>query len=294
MTMSRFRFLGRFALAASLAGLSLPASTPPAEATVTIGQTGTPTTTCSSGNDRLQPTVTSGQAYVVPPTVVTGTIISWSTEAGASAGQALTLKVFRPLGGTTYRVAGHDGPHLLSAGTLNTFPATVPVRAGDVLGSSIPAAEATGCNFVVPGDSYPFREAELADGESADFTGDFTGVQANRRLDISAAVSPSNSFTLGPITRNEKKGTATLTVKVPNPGKLTGSGTGVKVAGATGPLISKTVSAPGAVKLTIRANGKKKRKLNETGKVQVNPRITYTPAGGDPSTQPTKVKLKKI
>jgi Ca2+-binding RTX toxin-like protein len=176
--------LTRLALAASLAGLSLAASGSMAGAAVTIGQTGTPTAACFSGNDRLQPTVTSGNAYVVPPTVVTGTITSWSTEASAGAGQALTLKVFRPLGGATYRVVGHDGPRALSAGTLNTFPASVPVKAGDVLGSAIPAAEPTGCNFVVPGDTYLFREPELADGES----GDFTGVQADRRLDISAVV----------------------------------------------------------------------------------------------------------
>ena len=173
----------RLALAASLAGLSLAASASTTGAAVTIGQTGTPTTTCSSGNDRLQPSVTSGNAYVVPPTVVTGTITSWSTEASANAGQALTLKVFRPVGGATYQVVGHDGPHALTGGRLNTFPASVPVKAGDVLGSSIPAAEPTGCNFAVPGDSYLFGP-ELADGQS----GDFTGVQADRRLDISAVV----------------------------------------------------------------------------------------------------------
>ena len=39
--------------------------------------------------------------------------------------------------------------------------------------------------------------------------------------------------------------------------------------------------------------GKKKRKLNETGKVKLNVAITYTPTGGVPSTQSLKVKLKK-
>jgi hypothetical protein len=79
--------------------------------------------------------------------------------------------------------------------------------------------------------------------------------------------------------------------RLPNPGELTGSGKGVKVAGAA--VISKTVTAPGEVKLTIRAKGKQKRKLNETGNVKVKPKITYAPTGGDPSTQSVKVKLKK-
>ena len=80
-------------------------------------------------------------------------------------------------------------------------------------------------------------------------------------------------------------------MSVPNPGELTGSGKGVKVASAA--RISKTVSAPGEVKLTIKAKGKKKGTLNETGKVKLRPKITYTPTGGDPSTQSVKVKLKK-
>ncbi len=58
-------------------------------------------------------------------------------------------------------------------------------------------------------------------------------------------------------------------------------------------VIAKTVSAPGKVKLTIKAKGKKKSTLNETGKVTVKPKITYTPTGGDPSTHSVKVKLKK-
>jgi hypothetical protein len=41
-------------------------------------------------------------------------------------------------------------------------------------------------------------------------------------------------------------------------------------------IISKTVSAPGVVKLKIRAKGKQKAILNDTGKVKVKPKITYT------------------
>ena len=106
-------------------------------------------------------------------------------------------------------------------------------------------------------------------------------------------VKPSNAFTLGEITRNKRKGTATLTVNVPNPGDLTASGKGVTASGASGAVISKAVIAPGAAQLLIKAKGKKKRKLNDTGKVKLNVAITFTPTGGDPSTQSLKVKLKK-
>jgi hypothetical protein len=67
---------------------------------------------------------------------------------------------------------------------------------------------------------------------------------------------------------------------------VTASGKGVKAAGAA--MISKTVSAPGNVQLLIRAKGKKKGTLNENGKVKVKPKISYTPTGGDPSTQSIK------
>lgn len=253
---------------------------------MTIGQTGPPSA-CANDRDRLQPIGTAGNAYVVPSTVANGTITSWSTQASAGAGRMLGMKVYRPLGGASYMVVGHNGPHPLAESTLNTFPASVPVKAGDVLGSSVPPAGGNpGCLGAVTGESFLFRVGNLADGGSGVFAPD-----GDRHLNISAVVAPSNSFTLGSVRRNKKKGTATLAVSVPNPGELTGSGRGVKVAGAA--VISKTVTAPGAVTLTIKAKGKKKRKLNETGKVKVKPTITYAPTAGNPSTQSRKLKLKK-
>ena len=103
---------------------------------------------------------------------------------------------------------------------------------------------------------------------------------------------PSNSLTLGKVKRNTKKGTATITVNVPNPGELTGSGKGAKVARASGAVTSKAVSA-GNAQLLIKAKGKKKRKLNKRGKVKLKVAITYTPTGGAPNTQSRKLKLKK-
>jgi hypothetical protein len=69
---------------------------------------------------------------------------------------------------------------------------------------------------------------------------------------------PSNAFSLGKVKRNKRKGTATLTVGVPNAGKLALSGNGVRAASAGGAATSKTVGAAGKVKLVIRAKGKKK------------------------------------
>jgi hypothetical protein len=273
---------------AVVATLTLAASAS-AGAAVTIGQLAPETSSnCRGTVDRVQGPVTSGNTYVVPGT---GTITSWSHNAKPVAGQQLTMKVFRPLGGASYAVVGHAGPSPLAAGLINTFPANVAVKAGDVVGLNTVNASTMfphACLFdASPGDSHGARGGSLADGESGIFEF-FPGTRVN----VSAVFVPSNSFTLGKAKLNKKKGTATLTVDVPNPGELTGSGKGVKVAGAAGAVISKRVSA-GKVKLTIKAKGKKQKTLNETGKVKVTPKVTYTPTSGDPSTRSIKVKLKK-
>ncbi len=142
--------------------------------------------------------------------------------------------------------------------------------------------------FLAAGDTMLYANpSDAADGQEVAFT-----TVPNRRPKVAAVVAPTNTFTLGQITRNKKKGTASLTATGPNPGDLSGSGKGVKVASAAGAVISKSVGV-GPAQLSIKAKGKKKRKLNQTGKVKLNVAVTYTPTGGEPSTQSIKVKLKK-
>src|SRR5262245_33858717 len=102
--MNRARKLALLTTIGVIAGVS------PAAAAVTIGQTGTPASSCVANTDRLQPSVISGTSYVVPSTVAKGTIVSWSTEAQAGAGQRLALKLYRSAGGAAYTVLTHDGP----------------------------------------------------------------------------------------------------------------------------------------------------------------------------------------
>jgi hypothetical protein len=232
--------------------------------------------------------VVSGNSYVVPGT---GTITSWSINAANATGQELTMKLFRKVGDPlTYAAVGHDGPRGLARGTLNTFPTSIAVKPGDVLGLNLASPVATGCAFATAAaDSNLFRDGSLADGES----GAFSPFTEGSRLNVSAVFTYSNAFTLGKAKRNTKRGTATLTVEVPNPGVLALDGKGVKSAAAGGARAAKSVPAAGEVTLLIKARGKSKRKLDETGKVKVKPTITYTPTGGDPSTQSRKLKLRK-
>lgn len=272
------------------AAVLIATSASPAAGSVTIGQiapTNPPETCSGETRDLVQPTVNSGQTYVVP---ATGTITSWSHSATSGAGQQITMKVWRVVSGspTTYRVVGHDGPHSPTGGVVNTYSGfSIPVQPGDVLGLNA-GSTGTNCVFSAPGEVFGAAPgSDAADGQTATFSFDMANPY---RTNVSAVVTPSNAITVGATTRNKKKGTATITVDVPNPGDLTASGPGVKAASVA--LTSKSVGA-GQAQLLIKAKGKKKRKLKETGKVKLNVAVSYTPAGGDPSTQSVTVKLKK-
>jgi hypothetical protein len=209
-----------------------------------------------------------------------------------------------------------------------TYMITLTARSGSyngpLVGTKTVSASLTSSGLATSPLSYGFGGAPVAYGSTVTFEQTFAGpggllyntgigpcpgvietegtsppLDTFRRdsvgLTITAAPpfsKPPNAFTLGAITRNKKKGTATITVTVPNPGELTGSGNGVKASSAGRAVISKSVGA-GQAKLTIKAVGNKKRKLNETGKVKLNVAITYTPTGGSAKSQSVKVKLKK-
>ena len=145
-------------------------------------------------------------------------------------------------------------------------------------------------NGTAPSGTWKLFVHDESSGDSGSFSGGWS-------LKLTGPV-PSNAFTLGSPTLNKKKGTATLPVTLPNPGELTGSGNGVKASSANNAVTSKSVGA-GQGQLLIKARGRKKRKLNETGKVKLTVAVTYTPTVGNPptsgaaSTQTIKVKLKK-
>ena len=97
---------------------------------------------------------------------------------------------------------------------------------------------------------------------------------------------PDNSFSLGKLKRNLKKGTAKLIVKVPRPGELRLRKT-KRVRKDT-----EQFTDVAKVRIQVRPRPKAKSKLAETGKVKVNARVRYTPTGGEPNTGSRKVTLK--
>jgi hypothetical protein len=112
-------------LAASVFAV-LPASA--ALANTTIGQTGGTSFTCGTG-------VFGDTKYVVPAGAG-GTIISFSFRSTpTNSGQNVDFLVLRPAGGLNYTVVGNTGQVTLSGITgTQTFTASIPVQAGDILG----------------------------------------------------------------------------------------------------------------------------------------------------------------
>jgi hypothetical protein len=265
------------------ASLALPLlSAGAATASVTLGQVAPTSANCSApATDLIQPTVTSGASYVAPGD---GTITSWKTRGGTSAGTA-RLKVFRKVGEPNrYRVVAADSSRNLTASVENSFNVTLGgIQAGDVIGLTFQTN--TGCQFAVPGESFLSRTGDLSTGQEGDFTG---APGSGFRTDVSATFDPSHKFTLGGVTRNKKRGTATLAGTFPGPGSVTLTGKGLKGAGT--PI---QVPAKGDIAMAIKAAGSKRHTLFDTGKVTLNVSAVYTPTSGSAGTAATKVKLKK-
>lgn len=275
-----------FALAAVGASwLTVVAS--PASASVTLGQVNPSFSGATvGGEDLAQSTVSSGAGYEVPEN---GTIISWSHNAAPVTNQKLAMKIFRKVREPNfYEAVSHDGPQPLTGGLLNNFAVSLPVKRGDIIGLNATTGSVICIWGSFPTDTFLTRVGSLNDGEQASFTPGSGG-----RLNLSAVLAPTNTVTLGGTTLNKKKGTATLNLTLPNDGELSATGSGVSASSAGHAQISKAVSA-GAAQLLIKATGKKRKTLNQTGKVKLSVTITYTPQNGDPGTQTVKVKLKKL
>jgi hypothetical protein len=267
-------------LTAALAVLGLGmAAAAPAHASVTIGQlpTAAPSPRCTVDADYLQPSVTGGNLYIARQA---GTITSWSTNS-FNSGATYVFKVFRrTTDPDVFQVIARSEPHSLGPG-LNTLPVSIPVRSGDMIGINESGAP-NSCTFVLPGDSVLSHPGDLSDGAA----GEFSAVE-DVRLNLSAVLVPSNEFTLGTVTRDRRRGSASLTAYVSNPGLVTISGKGLKRQ------IAKTVAVPGPVPFQIAAAGSFKRRLERKGRVTIIPTVTFYPTGGEPASKSLTVRLRK-
>jgi hypothetical protein len=148
--------------------------------TVTAGQLFTPNSACA--NDTfLQTGVASGRSYTVPKA---GVITSWSFEDGASTVSGLKLKVGRSVGGGNYKIVADAAAGTQNTNAVNTYPAHIPVKAGDLIGlytslyGSLCSANGGG------GDTNVFATSDVAPGTTTSFTS-----ESGSRFPVSATVA---------------------------------------------------------------------------------------------------------
>jgi hypothetical protein len=192
------------------------------------------------------------------------------------------MRVLRPGSGTTYTGAGTSASVASVTGLNGPFATSLPIQAADHVGLDATSGAIILGDVGAPNMALSWSPTPLADGESRSGS-----IVFNREVLVQASVDPTNTVTFGAVNRNRKKGTARVTVTIPNAGALTYAGSRAKVAGPA------SVAGPADIQLTVRAKGRSKRKLNETGKVKVAVDVIFTPTNGTAGTSPNKVKLLK-
>jgi hypothetical protein len=237
-----------------------------AAAQVAVGQLApgsSPSATCEyfSDYDELQLSVASGTSYTVPGA---GVITSWSHNAASVAGQNLGFKVFRPLGGS-YLVVAEDR-RSLTPGTLNTFPVSIPVQAGDIVGLAVPATGPTACFFETgqTGDVIGYRQGLTPPGGVFSVEETFNQV----RLNVSATLLPPPLISgITPATGSIKGGSVVIS--------------GVNFASVTGVSFGSTPAA-----FAVNSEGQITAVAPATKTLGSVPVIVSTVAGTATSAQP--------
>jgi hypothetical protein len=197
------RFRGTAAaVTAILATLALVAV--PAQASITLGQTSDNSLTFFSLGPSTEVETASEAAlsYTVPPGG--GVITSWSNRAESLDQGQIKLKIYRPSGqANSFSVVAESAAETITPNQLNTYPAHIPVEAGDLLGMTRTARTAASVFFfsMAPGDmAAQLQGADDPPGSSTVFSPAQSGLRLNlsailRQRPAVSSVEPSS----GPI-----------------------------------------------------------------------------------------------
>jgi hypothetical protein len=174
-----------------------------ASASTTIGQTSAATNYVCAAEIDTQSAVASGTSFVVP--AGRWALTSWSTYGGATGG-LMSMMIFRPTAAPyVYTVVAESPIQSLSVGVLNTFPASVVVQGGDLLGfwSGGDAACATFTGQLADLNPYQFGSEPPVGATVA------MSIAPGYRLNISASLSSPADLLAGLLTAVTGKGPGT-------------------------------------------------------------------------------------
>jgi hypothetical protein len=153
-----------------------------ATAATTLGQTFAPTQLCGEASTLLQGAVPVGSTYAAP---ADGVITSWRHQTSDEA-VSIKLKVFRPVGPTTFMTVGESALTQIAANSQPGHSVRIPVRAGDTIGMKGESADDL-FRCLQPASSFTLwvLGSDLPAGQS----GDYTSV-ASMQLDLAATLEP--------------------------------------------------------------------------------------------------------
>jgi len=189
-----------------------------------------------------------------------------------------------------------------SSGQVSTSTVSVPVvKAAKPEGEAVEEREARTEAEAVGAEKVAAAEAALKEAEAAKKAaeGSTKAAEAKAEAELKAAEAKlakaekelkeaedkAASVKFGKVTKNTRKGTVRLGVKVPTPGKLTVGGPDIK-------KVSGQATGPGEVQVLIAATGDALKTLNKKGKVEVTVEVKLSgPAGVEEAT--TEVTLIK-
>jgi hypothetical protein len=170
--------------------LSTPASADDgvqrAATAVVVGSTAGTPVACGDNTIVMSATAAGGPTYISP---IDGVITSWTHGAGPAAG-SLRLLVARPSTITpgAYSVVAKSAMQPITASTFNTFPAQIPIAAGQQLALDVDPVGTVYCGSLgQPGDVAVYVTG-VDTASATEFTPDQAGPGA--RLNVSAVVEP--------------------------------------------------------------------------------------------------------
>ena len=139
-----------------------------------------------------------GEPGARPTSPVTGAVISWHLLNGVGP---FRLRVLHPAGGTSYTATAASAT-VSASGGLQTFPAAVPIQAGDAIGLDISKGNKVGIYFGDPADVAAAWVPPIPDGATQPYK------EAQNELEVPynavvqpaptlAAISPANGSIKG-------------------------------------------------------------------------------------------------
>lgn len=244
---------------------------------------------CTYAQARLPADRTAAGGVTSP---VNGTVVRWRIRTGGLVSPT-AFRVIRsaPLGEFTgIATSGEITP---PANTTSTFPTSLPVEIGDLIGINCCSANST--YFRIGGGLNAGRQWNPPLGNGVTRPADSN---VGEEITVNADIEPTATFTMAtPVRRNGGK--LKLRATVPNAGTLVAGDVRDKGIGASAAAsrrfkpTTRTADGPGVVTFKVKPTKATKKKLRSKDTLKVKVKIAFTPEFGSTETQTIRAKIER-